>query len=207
MSRHYYRLGFAVDNPRKSIKVKVRLKDKERGWQLLYGKQFEPNTPYLELKKDERDIAFRAMLLYGQVFRDDLEAEWDHHLFPRATGGYRVSLQGKIPAGAMPGKGYELGFAVLDEIKEPLDLTTTVLSELPEGGTTFRFYEVMLTEKRPKFLRASIRDLDTGDYSFRHFEIADEPSVAVNKPRLSEIIMTAGEREAMLAIKSSSHQK
>ena len=184
VSRHYYRLGYALDDPERRVAVSIKLRDKQKGWKLLYGKTFEPETPYLELKKDEQDIAFKAMLLYGQNFRLDLDSNWSYELLSRENGGFRVPVVGSLKTKSLPENGFELGFAALNEKKEMLDLTTMRIKDVELENNRFNYYELLLTDAKPKYVRASIRDLDTGDISFFQLEVEEEVKSGPHIPSL-----------------------
>ncbi len=196
VAAHYYRLGFVLENPQKRLNVKVQLKENQNGWTLRYGSIFEPDTPYLKLKKNDRDIAFKAMLIYGQIWRNDLDAEWDCHIFSRKGGGFRVSVMGAIPVEKQPSKGYELGFVALDKNQQLLDMTTMTLTNAPLNDGILDFYDVLLPETRPHSVRASIRNMDTGTLAFHQFAL-DQKAATSKEPSLSSILVATSKRQSL----------
>lgn len=199
VASHYYRLVYPLKKPQKRVKIKIKLKNKGRGWRLVYGSRFEPASSYLDLKERERGIALSAMLLFGQVYRNDLDARWDAHVFAREHGGYRVPMLGSFSFTTAPKKGFELGLAALDENKELLDLTSSVLTELP-ADKSVSYYDVMLTERWPHYLRVSIRNMDTGDLSFHQMDLPPKKGFKAGETRLSDVLMGAPDTPQPLAL-------
>jgi len=198
VSSHYYRLAFLVDNPENAASVKVSLQNKERGWKLLYGGDFGVPTPYLELPKDERRIERHSLLVYGSKFRDDFNADWEPRLFGDEKSGFRVAMMGKFALTNPPANGYEMGFAILDENRELLDLTIPIVNEFPKTDT-FSTYDVLLSPKRPAFFRFYVRDMDNGDYSLQEFTIK-KPIGDQNITRLSEVFMDQAGGDKTIAL-------
>ena len=199
VANHYYRLGYALKNPDKKVAVSIKLKDKESGWQLLYGKEFEPSSNYLKLPKDERDIAFKSMLLYSQSYRNDLDADWTDHVFARSEGGFRIPIIGRFSVKEPPKEGFEFGMVALDEHRDFLDMTSAILTAVPASGQ-IQFYDLLVTDQKPRYVRSSIRNLDNGDLSFHELEIRPEQVAAAKGPRLSEVLINSPDVSQALAI-------
>ncbi len=192
-STHYYRLGYTLPDAGGLVKIEIRLKNKQRGWRLFYGGEFSPRTPYLRLDEPERDIALNAMLENGNTYRDDLEADWGCSLFPAEDGLWRTAILGRFPMGKPPEKGYELGFVALDSNRQLLDKTIATLTHVPRQRTCF-FYDVLIAGEPPRYVRASARNLDTGELSFHELEVAP-PDGRVG---LSEPMMTGNHTVEMM---------
>ncbi len=199
VANHYYRLGWATEKVTEKTILNIELKAKERGWKLVYGEEFEPETDYLALKDDRRQMAFEAMLLFGQTWRNDLDAVWSYHTFSRKDGGYRTVVMGRLPMAARPRKGFEFGFVAMDKDNSPLDITTTTLKNLPEIGENLQYYDVLLTDHIPAIIRTSIRNLDNGDLGFHQFEV-EELETDDHLLRLGEVLMSARTKEKRLPL-------
>ena len=198
VSSHYYRLAFLVDNPKNASTVKVSLLDKERGWKILYGEDFGVPKPYLEMPKDERRIERQSLLVYGSKFRDDFNADWEPRLFGDEKSGFRVAMLGKFRLIKTPENGLEMGFAILDEARELLDITIPTVNDFPKTET-FSTYDVLLSKKRPAFFRFYVRDLDTGDYSLQEFTMK-KPIGDQNVTRISEVFMDQAGGDKTIAL-------
>jgi len=181
---HYYRIGCILSDADKPTKIDIALRHKPRGVTLFYGGEFNPRIPYVKLDEEERDIALEAMLTQGNLFRNDLEAEWSHHLFPAASGQWRLAALGKFAMDSIPENGYEFGFIALDEHRQKLDQTIATLTQVPKMPHC-HYYDVLIADQRPAFLRVSLRDMDTGALSFMEFPVEADPPQGV-----SDIVMT-----------------
>jgi len=189
-ANHFYRIVYPLNNPDRITRVNVELVDGGPGWKVLYGKEFEKQKSYLELKREERDIAFSAMLVYSQSYRNDLDARFNYHLFSNDDGGYVVPIVGEAPVDELPKKGFEFGFVALDENRELLDLVSSVLTDLPNVDR-LNYYDVLLTKEPPRYIRASVRNMSTGDLTFYELPVDPKLTQASGEPHLSEVLVTA----------------
>ncbi len=193
VANHYYRIVYPLNNPDRITKIDIDLTDKQRGWKVLYGKEFERQLSYTELKRKERDVAFGAMMAYSQSYRNDLDAKLTHHLFARKGGGYVAPVLGETPIGEIPKKGFEFGFAALDENRELLDLTSAILTDIPPHSK-MNHYDVLLTDKPPRYIRASVRNMDTGDLTFYEMPVDPRKTAELAEARLSDVVLTDPKR-------------
>lgn len=199
LSNHYYRLVYALSEPERRDRIKVQLANPQRGWDVLYGAEFEPADEYNDMKRDERRVAFSAMLAYGRNYRDDLGAEWEYHLFNRKGGGYSVPLLGRFPMDKLPEEGVEFGLVALDENRRLLDITSQVLTEFPENKEV-PFYDVLLTDKPPAYLRLAVRNMDTNELTFIEKKVKAEEVPKDGEVRISDVFISGPTINQPLAI-------
>ncbi|CAM2065396.1 VWA domain-containing protein [Sulfidibacter corallicola] len=171
-ANHYYRLGYTIEMPSKATSVRIAMAEKGRKLKLYYGKGFNRIRSYLEMDEAERAVAFEASLQYSQSFRDDLGCEFNYTGFPNPNDrGEMVPVYVELDAETFPKKGYELGFAALNEQRELVDL---VRSTIIKKSTSKRYflYDVLLPKAKPVYLRCKVVNLDNGQESI--FELPYE---------------------------------
>ncbi|CAM2069286.1 VWA domain-containing protein [Sulfidibacter corallicola] len=162
---HYYRLGYTVEVPKKTTRVKVSLAGGRSGAKLTYGDRFRPLKSYLEMNHHERAVDFESSILFSQSRRNDLNAEIGYVGFPKPEGpGALVPIFLQLPVDRVPENGFELGFVTLNERRERVDLVTSVVKPKVQGKQVL-FYDVLLPPEMPRFVRAKIIDLDNGQES------------------------------------------
>ncbi len=158
---HYYRLGYTLESPDKKTKVKIKLTNRDKGWKLHYGGQFNPIKTYLEMDEKERTVAFESSLVYSGSFQTDLDCNWGYTGFKGLNKGETIPVYIELSTDHFPKKGYEVGFAALNDIRDLIDISKAVV--LHKGKSKkYLFYDVLLPRALPKYLRFLIIDLDTG---------------------------------------------
>ena len=196
----YYRLAYSTDNRRNNSKVKISLRPELRslGYKLIYGKRFTVPKPYLELKKEEQALEFESILLYSRSFRNDLQAEFGYNLFHSQTGGFNIPVYVKIPEFDFPENGIEVGFALMGENYDIVDITRSEIGRHPYGGEML-LYDVLLSKNIPRAVRYYIRDLDTAALSFHEYTL--DP-VGEERPsnHLSPIMLTQKDESRMYTL-------
>jgi len=173
-SSNFYVLGYQGEETRTKSRLKISLVNKPQGAVLRYGKEFAQKTPYSKLAPDEQEATFKADILYSQSRRDDLLSSWDYYLFRDPQGGYRIPVTGTFPLAEHFG-AHDIGFTALDQDREPLDFTYTSLKNMPKQDRV-SFYDVLLSDKRPHYIRFSVRNQANDEVSIE--EMAIGPPIA-----------------------------
>ncbi|MDJ0835462.1 MAG: VWA domain-containing protein [Acidobacteriota bacterium] len=188
-SAQFYTLGYQVDenNADRPAGLKIELTANQAGYTLHYGDEFARDIPYRKLEPDEQEVNFKADLLYANIRRDDLSAEWDYYLFGNRSTGYKIPVTGLVPHNERH-KEFDIGFAALDEFREPLDFSYTSLKSVPEGKR-LEFYDVLLTETRPRYIRFAVRNLANDEYSI-HEIMLPPPRAPEDGPHLSDLLLS-----------------
>ena len=194
-SSHYYRLGYSLEEPNQAARVRVRLTRDIPGARLLYGKEFKPRENYLDLEEEERELTLRTLMYFNDVARNDLDAEWKHHLFYREEKGFTIPVFGSATMLQKPANGFEVAFAAFDATGEALDLIISRVKQFPERKT-FDFYDVLLTDEPPAYIKCYLRDMDTGDFSLMKYGVAKKET-EVRSTRISDIMFGADNREPL----------
>lgn len=203
-SKHYYRIAFPSDNLKKNFKVKLKLKEKKRGWKLLYGKKFEVKKPYLDLSEEEREISLSTMLLHGTHYRDDLALDWELKTFSNGKEGFRTAFLAKFNEWESLSKGLEMAFVTLDEKRELIDMTSSTVAKLPTKKMV-SFYNVLLGKKEPRFFRIYVRNLKTGAYSF--LEKQSSAQASDNEPAIKGLTLNQSDQTITLPLNQLSAVK
>ncbi|CAM2009233.1 VWA domain-containing protein [Acanthopleuribacter pedis] len=164
-ANHYYRLGYSVDSPDKQTQIKIKLSDAYKNAKLSYGGTFNPVKTYLELKPQDRAIAFEASLQYTQSFRDDLDAQPGFRGFKHPVEkGDMIPVYLGLKVNQFPKNGYEIGFAALNAERGLIDLVRSTVKK-DKHQTDFLLYDVLLPKAKPALLRFKIVNLDNGEES------------------------------------------
>jgi len=195
-SSHFYLLGYQVDGQHGEAPamLEIELSDDTREAELIYGRRFARDIPYRDLAADEQEIVFKADLLHAIRRRDDLEAALDGYVF--ANEGERcvtvVTARLTREEGA---ERYDLGFAALDAEREPLDFAFTSLPDLPDQ-TRLDFYDVLLTERRPAYIRFAVRNPANNAYSILEAPLEGAQPTA-GQARISDLIIAGDARKTL----------
>lgn len=169
-SSHYYRLGYAIDESYDIATVTVKLKERIRGARVLYGRELEAPTNYLDMNDRERDISMRTMLYFNDHMQDDLNCDWNFHLFQREEGGYTVPVMGMVPLKGKPKEGFEVAIAAFNYRDEVLDMVVSKVEKFP-ADSAFAFYDVLLPEDPPAYIKSYVRNLDNAEFSLHRIEM------------------------------------
>jgi VWFA-related protein len=196
----YYRLAYTTNVNTKRVKLKIKLREelRDQGYKLRYGEFFDAPKPFSELNEEERALDFESTLLYSRSFRNDLSARWSYDFFHGSTGGYRIPVYVEVPKQAFPKDGYELGFALLGENYEIIDLTRSEILSNP-ANSDLLFYDVMMSRALPKYIRYHLRNKSNGYTSFEEVTI-DEFEEERPDRYLSPIALAAVDNTKMVAV-------
>jgi len=193
---HFYLLGYQVDgsNAADKARLEIRLREPNEDLRLVYGREFAKDISYRDLPEDEQEIVFKADLLHAIRRRDDLPASVDGTLFGLPEGGYRVVVTARLEREAEATR-YDVGFAALDANREPLDFAFTSLRSLPEGDR-LDLYDVLLTEKRPEYIRFAVRNPTNNAYSVLE-TILPAGTPGATETRLSGLVIAGDARKTV----------
>ena len=99
-----------------------------------------------------------------------------------------MPVYGKIPYRSFPQKGYEIGIGLLNDKRHLMALRHQVITKFSDEKE-MPFYDVLLSQKLPRYVRCSIRNLDTGLVNVEEFNVNSLVKNA-DKPHLSSIVLT-----------------
>ena len=193
---HFYRLTYMVASVGKSSKVRVKLKQKMPGVELVYGRDVAPKQPYLKMDEASQEMTQRAMLLYSHETVQGLDADWRYHLNRGATGGFVVTVFGQTAA--LSEAGYEIGFSAFDAQGLALDLITSKVTSLPERKN-FSFSDVLITERAPAVIRCYLRDLNTGHYNLQPLAVPERRREA-SHPLIPQLVFGTAKNHDVLPL-------
>ncbi len=190
LSSYYYRLSYRLSTKDTGSRLNISLKNKERGWKLHYGKDYTPKRPFEKLSKEEQAMAVGARIRYSNKFRNDLNATFCQNLFKQPNGDWLTSVMVEMVAHPFPKKGLSINYAAMDNERNLLDITSTLLEEPPNShkgkpanlmavikkNAPMGMYDVLMSDTKPRYVRYYLRNLDTGDVSFMEQEIPETPS-------------------------------
>lgn len=196
----YYRLAYTTNVNTKRVKIKVELSDglKDQGYELRYGEFFDTPKSYKDLDEEERALDFESTLLYSRSFRNDLSARWSYDFFHGNGGGYRIPVYIEVPKQPFPKDGYELGFALIGENFEIIDLTRSEILSNP-ADSNLLFYDVMMSRALPKYIRYHLRNKTNGETSFEEVTV-DEFEEEKPDRYLSPIALASVDNTKMVAV-------
>lgn len=196
----YYRLAYTTNPNEKRVKLKIELREalKDQGYKLKYGEFFDAPKAFEELNAEERAIDFESTLLYSRSFRNDLSARWSYDFFHGTSGGYRIPVYVEVPQQPFPKDGYELGFALLGENYEIIDLTRSEILSNP-ADSNLLFYDVLMSRGLPKYIRYHLRNRSNGEMSFEEVSV-DEFEEERPDRYLSPIALASVDNTKMVAV-------
>lgn len=189
-SSHYYRLGYSLEDPNKDTRLRIRLTRDIPGARLLYGREFLDERNYADLDERERDLTLRTLMYFNDVQRNDLDADYRHHLFYREERGFTIPVFGSVPQWEVPKNGYEVAFAAFDANKEALDLIISRVNRFPKGKN-FDFYDILITDTAPAYIKCYVRNMDTGEFALLKYGV-DKKQTEVRATRISDIMFGLG---------------
>ncbi len=209
-ANHYYRLGFTFLEGEEddASELEIALAGlKENQWKLHYGKGYEKQRDFSQDDEAERSLEFEAMLLLGGIPRNDLDSLAGFYLFQAPDEGYRVPVY--IETGGDPLGDYEIGFAALGAEGELLDLSLA-RGKHTSGAADLLFYDVLISETWPHFLRGALLNLANGRYSFFERRIPAFGTDAQDS-HMSEILLAAPDQSRVLVpmneLRESDHER
>ena len=163
-SSHFYRIAYPSSVSKSKTKVKIELKDKQKGWKIRYGKQFAPEKGFNKLNQEELSLSAETAMLYGRLKNNDIPASIGYDLLRDSENRIVMPVYLRINNPPKNNKGFQLGFATVDDDFRWLDRTLSSIPSL-KGKSDLVFYDLLLPEKMPNNLRFYLRNLDTGQES------------------------------------------
>ena len=171
-TQHYYRFTYSIDQEHigKKLKIKFANPSNSKEMKLYFGKEFKPEKPFSQWNEVDRLLAFEQIIRFQTVFRDEMGWEYGCTPFWLDPSNMAISVFTGFKTNMHPKDGYEVGFAAFDEAHVIQDVIYETVFP-PESNEEPLFYNVLLTQKPPSFIRFFVRNLDTGDVSFQEMPI------------------------------------
>ncbi|MDJ0839436.1 MAG: VWA domain-containing protein [Acidobacteriota bacterium] len=193
-SGHYYTLGYDLKTAteKNKSKIAVKVKDVPGKVVLRYGKEIAREQPYQKMEQDEREVAFKAELVFSQVRRMDLQSEWNYALYVGKDNTFRLPVTGTIQLPPGEREQCDIGFAALDAQRDPIDFTFTALERMPERDK-LEVYDVLICDRQPEFLRFMVKNPITGSTTIEEIRVSD-PGTEIYGTHLSGVMMAVGDR-------------
>lgn len=163
-SSHFYRIAYLTRASSGRSKVSITLKNKQKNWEVRYGNEFAPDKVFNKLNQEELSLSAETALLYGRMKNNDIAASAGYDLLRDGNDHLVMPVYLRIDAPPENEKGFQLGFATVDNDFRWLDRTLSSIPSL-KGKSDLVFYDLLLPEKMPETLRFYLRNLDNGQES------------------------------------------
>jgi hypothetical protein len=169
-TQHYYRFTYSIEQEQEKKNLKIKLKNPKPDYVLRYGRRFKSFEPVKESTQEALLLSFEQTMLYGDVFRNDLECTYGFRTFTSREGEFVVPVFIAFSVEHPPERGLETGFALFDADRVLLDVVRDTVF-LGDKGKKPLLYHVLLSDRPPAFVRFFLRNLDDGALSFQVFPV------------------------------------
>lgn len=158
-SKYGYLLGYALDPEEVGGKVNIKLTQKNRDYNLHYGKKVLDLKSFSKMKGTKRQMAFEAAFFYGKP-TGDLPIDWRGDVIKLNEDQFATVFCGKLNRSGF--QKIEIAGALLDENDMPIAFSSW---EIEQSRKSFdHFYFVLSSNNPPSKLRIYYSNQQTGDY-------------------------------------------
>lgn len=189
-SGHYYVLSYRASDSGNRAKVKVALQGTKG--KLRYGGTLGKPLPYNKMSADEQEGAFKAELLMSQVRRMDVDAKWSGQVFYTEGVGFTSAVSGSLAIPEHSDGRFDVGIAALNAERDVIDFSFTRLEKVPEGPR-MGFYDILMSDKRPKYLRVMVKH-PNGDLTSSEEIRVPEMDIRDWSTHVSPLVSASGDR-------------
>jgi len=201
-SSRFYRIAFLSGISLKRTKVEIKLDNAD--YKLRYGRHFMPGKTYDQLTPEELAISTETSLLYGRMANNEIKASVGYSVIKDDKNRLRMPVYLRIPNPPKSDKGFQIGFASIDDNFGWLDRTISLLPSL-SGKSDLVFYDLLIPDTLPHTLRFLLRNLDNGKQSLYSIseigQDASEALVLLGDPEPKNLVAMNHVRKDPVAIK------